>query len=58
MAGGYNLVDEGRPVVGPLLLENGHQDKVELVQQSPLRLQRLLGAGALYDKADNKIPDT
>jgi hypothetical protein len=31
MAGGYNFVDEGGPVVRPLLLEDRDEDKVEFV---------------------------
>jgi hypothetical protein len=32
MAGSYNLIDEGRPVLRPLLLEDGDKNKIELVE--------------------------
>lgn len=31
-----NFIDESRPIVGPLLLENRDEDKVELIQKSAL----------------------
>lgn len=58
MAGGDDFVYEGRPVVRPLLLENGHKDEVELVQKGSLRLERFLGGRALDDKIHNEIANT
>ena len=33
MAGRDDLVDESRPVVRPLLLQDGDEDKIELVEE-------------------------
>lgn len=58
MAGGDDFVDEGRPVVRPLLLENGDEDEIELVKQGSLRLKRLFRGGALNDEVDDKVANT
>jgi len=55
VTGGYDLVDEGRPIVGPFLLEDGHEDKVQLIDESPLRFQTLLRARTLNYEIDHKI---
>ena len=57
MARGDDFVDEGGPVVGPFLLENRHEDKVEFVEKGSLCLQRFFGTGALYDKLDYEVSD-
>lgn len=44
MAGGDDLVDEGRPVVRPFLLEDGDEDEVELVEERALGFEGLFGA--------------
>lgn len=41
MTGGDDFIDKGRPVVWPLLLEDGDENEVELVEQSLLLAQRL-----------------
>ena len=57
MAGGYDLVDEGWPVVRPFLLEDGDQYEVQFVEKCSLGFQVLLGARALDDEVDHKIPN-
>ena len=47
MAGGNDLVDEGWPVVRPLLLQYRDENQVQLVEQGTLVLQGLLGARTL-----------
>lgn len=42
MRGSDEFADEVRPVVGPLLLEDGNEDKVELVYQRPVDGELLL----------------
>lgn len=39
MAGGDDLVDKGGPVVWPLLLEDGDEYQVELIDERALALQ-------------------
>lgn len=58
VAGGDDLVDEGGPVVRPLLLEDGNEDEVKLVEQSLLLTQRLFGARALDDEVDNEVSNS
>lgn len=57
MAGGNNLVDERRPVVGPLLLQNGNEDQVELVQKGAFGAQLLFRVGVFDDEIDDEIAD-
>lgn len=57
MAGRDDLIDEGRPVVRPLLLEDGNEDQVEFVDQGSLLAQALVGARHLDDELDNKVAD-
>ena len=58
MAGGDYFVDEGGPVMRPLLLEDGYEDKVEFVEKSSLCLEGFFGARALDNEAHNKIANT
>ena len=44
--------------MGPLLLENRYEDKVEFVEKSSLCLEGLFGAGALDNEAHHKIANT
>ena len=44
MAGGNDFVDEGGPVVGPFLFEDGYEDEVEFVKEGSLCLERFFGA--------------
>lgn len=55
MAGRDDLVDEGGPVVRPLLFEDGNEDHVELVDQGSLLAQTFVGARHLDDELDNKV---
>ncbi len=57
MARRHDLVDERGPVVWPLLLQHGHEDEIQLVQQGLLSLQRVFGAGALDDELDDEVAD-
>lgn len=56
--GGDNLVDEGRPVVRPLLFEDGDENKVELVEQDTVGLEKLFGTRTLEDILDDEVTDT
>ena len=58
VAGGYDFVDKGGPVVRPFLLEYRDEDKVELVEEGSLLLEGFLGVGDLYDETNHKVPDT
>lgn len=58
MAGRDDFVDKCRPVVRPFLLEDGNEDEVELVEQSPLLAQRLFGARALDNELDDEVSDS
>lgn len=44
MASRDDFVDKRRPVVWPLLLENGDKDQIEFVEQGLVLAQRLFGA--------------
>lgn len=55
MAGRDDLIDESRPVVRPLLLQDGNQDEVKLVEEGFLRSQRLFAVGALDDELNNEV---
>lgn len=55
MAGGYDLVDESRPIVRPFLLQDGNEDEVQLVQEDSLGPQRLFRSGTLYDETNDEI---
>ena len=57
VAGGDDFVDESWPVMWPFLLENRHQNEVELVEKSSLGFEALLRAGALNDEIDHEISD-
>lgn len=58
MAGRDDLVDEGGPVVRPFLLEDGHEDEVQLVEKGSLCLERLFRARGLDNEVDDKVADT
>lgn len=53
--GGNNFVDEGWPVMGPLLLEDGDEHKIQLVEEGPVCLEGLLGVGGLDDEVDDEV---
>lgn len=53
----YDFVDEGGPVVRPLLLQDGDQDQIQFVQESAFAAELLLGTGVLDDKIDDEVPD-
>lgn len=55
MAGSDDLVDERRPVVRPLLFEDGNQDEVEFVQESALASKALFGFRIFEDEVDNEV---
>ena len=55
MARRDDLIDEGRPVVGPFLLEDGYEDQIQLVEKGPLALQALFAVRALDDEVDYKV---
>jgi hypothetical protein len=57
MARRNDLVDEGRPVMWPFLLQDGNEDQVELVQESTFGPKAFLGLGAFDDEVDNEIPN-
>lgn len=57
MAGGDDLVNEGRPVVRPFLLEDGDEDQVELVEKRSLAFETLFRARALDDEAHDEVTD-
>jgi hypothetical protein len=44
--------------VRPLLLEDGNEDEVKLVEQGLLLAQRLFGARALDDELDDEVSDS
>jgi hypothetical protein len=44
MAGRNNFVDECRPVVGPLLLQDRYKDEIEFIEEGSLRFERFFGA--------------
>lgn len=58
MARGNDLVDKIWPVMRPLLLQNGDQDQVELVQKSAFVLQSFLGFGVFNDEVDDKVSNS
>ena len=58
MAGRNNLVDEGRPVMRPLLLEDRDEDKIQLVEKGSLGLERFFGAGGLDNEVHDEVTDT
>ena len=55
--GGDDLIDERRPVMGPFLLEDRHEDEVELVEQSTMGPKRLIRVGARDDGVDDEVSD-
>ena len=55
MAGRDDLVDEGWPVMGPFLLEKGHQDQIQLVDKRSLCLETLFCGRARDDEVDDKV---
>lgn len=57
MAGGDDLVDEGGPVVRPLLLQDGDEDQVEFVEKGAFGAKLLLRAGVLDDEIHDEIAD-
>jgi hypothetical protein len=44
VTGGDNFVDEGGPVVRPLLLEDRYEDEIEFVDECSLCLEGFFGA--------------
>ena len=54
---GDDLVDEGRPLVGPFLPQDAHQHQIELVQQRALLAQTLFSAAVLDDAVDDEVAD-
>ena len=58
MTGGDNLIDEGGPVVRPLLFQDRDQDQVQFVQERAFGAELLLGARILDDEIDDEVPDT
>jgi hypothetical protein len=44
VAGGYDFVDERRPIVRPFLLEDRYEDEIEFVYKGSLGFQGLFGA--------------
>lgn len=58
MAGGDDLIDKGRPVVRPFLLENGDEDEIQLVEKGLLGSQGFFGTGALENEINNEVADT
>jgi hypothetical protein len=51
-------IDEGRPVVGPLLLQDRDEDEVELVQEGALGAAGVVVVGELDDEVDDEVSDT
>jgi hypothetical protein len=58
VAGGDYFVDEGGPVMGPLLLEDGYENKVEFVEKSSLCFEGFFRARALDNEAHNEVANT
>jgi len=52
-----DFVNEVRPVVRPFLLEDGHQNQVQLVDQSSLRFGAVFGRGICDNEVDNEVTD-
>jgi hypothetical protein len=52
-----DLVDEGRPVVGPFLLEDRDEDEVELVQQGAVGAAAVVVVGELDDEVYDEVAD-
>lgn len=58
MTGRDDFGDKGRPVMRPFLLEDGHQNEVEFIEESSLALELLFGLGVFDDTVDDEVPDT
>jgi hypothetical protein len=58
VARGDDFVDEGRPVVRPLLLQDRNKDEVELVEEGFVLLEGFCGFRALEDALDDKVANT
>jgi hypothetical protein len=58
MAGRNDLVDEGGPLVRPILLQDRDKDKVQLVQKRTFVVEALFGAGELDNEVDDEVADT
>ena len=58
MAGGDDLIDEVGPIVRPLLLQNGDQDQIQLVDQRAFGSKFLLGARIFDDEIDDEISNS
>ena len=41
----------------PFLLEDGYEDKIELVQKGPLAFQAFFGVRSLDDKVHDEVPN-
>jgi hypothetical protein len=52
-----NLVDEGRPIVRPFLLEDRDEDEVQLVEEGALGAAAIIAVRQLDNKIDNKVAD-
>lgn len=55
MARGDDFIDEGWPVVRPFLLENGHKNQIQLVDERSLRFQTLLRIRTRDDEVHHKV---
>jgi hypothetical protein len=58
VAGRDDLIDKGGPVVRPLLLQNGYEDEIKLVEKCLLRSKGFFAARALDDELNDEIPNT
>ena len=58
MTGRDNFIDEGWPVMGPLLLQNRNQDKVQFVQESAFGFELLLRARVFDDEVDDEVSNS
>lgn len=58
MARWNDFVDEGRPIVWPLLLQDGNKDQIKFVQKGAFASETLFWFRALNDKIDDEVSDT
>ena len=58
MTRGNDLVDKGRPVMGPLLLQYRDEDEVQLVQEGAFAFQFLFGFRMLDDQINDEISNS
>jgi hypothetical protein len=57
MGGRYDFVDEIGPIMRPFLLQDGNQNKIELIQEGALRAKALIRVGDLDNDVNDEIPD-